>query len=310
MESQTITKRLYLAPLANLVPHERVSYKFRWDKSRYRRTEGMAPPPVLVTRFPDARGELDDGLEKEKLIILDGMHRRKLYEREGFSHAPCLLVDYERVALSGWDGILEHQDIDLEDCRILFEEAIEELRVHPPRDFDGTTIDFDGVVVRESADDIADLRKGLTADNRCVLYACADQGCATLALTTSQPPPPYHGISVLVSTIESRLEQAYNRGDARWDAIKAVFTDGSEEHLSSSTNLVLLLRPHFTKDEVYETARRVAAKGEEWLLPRKSTRHILGDHVNPHDIHIDVALLQDDGNGDAWTRTRKARENL
>ncbi len=309
MDPCSVADRLYLAPLANLVPHERVSYKFHWDRSRYRRTEGMAPPPVIVTRFPDAAGVLDDDLEGEKLVILDGMHRRKLYEREGFSHAPCLAVDYDTVTLSGWDGILEHQGIDLEGCRVLFEQVLDELRAHPLQDFDGTPIDFDGVVVREGADDLAVLRKGLTAESRSVLYACADQGFATLAVTAHNPPP-YHGVSIIVSAIESRFEHKYNKSDARWDAIKAVFADGSEEHLSSSTNVVLLLRPHFTKDEVYETARRVATQGDEWLLPRKSTRHIIDDHVNPHDIHIDLALLQDDGNGDAWSRTRTARENL
>ncbi|MFH1721226.1 MAG: hypothetical protein ABH950_01330 [Candidatus Altiarchaeota archaeon] len=309
---------IFILPLSNLIPHENVSYIFDYKKSRYYRKTGLAPPPMLVTRFPKACGNLAGNLEEEKLIVLDGMHRRHLFSHEGLSHAPVVVVDYGEVELVGWSGLIEKEGLFVEDLVPVLNKVVNRLKKGEFFDYSQEKIDFSHLSVELGKDNLDEIRSGLSPKKRSVLYGVSDQGYQTASIVSSQGDISFHGVSIVVKSVEKEIESRFNKPKARWDVIKSVFDDCAKEYLYSSTEVILLMRPLFTKDEVVETANRVDEKGADWLLPRKSTRHIFHAQFNPHHAEVKMEWLYPEfkdnkksyGRMDAQKRTEILRKHL
>jgi len=90
INSSTISLRISLVDLNDLKPHEEIIEQALADLAKAIVDQNEVRDPVIV--------------DKESLVILDGMHRYNALKRLGCRLAPACLVDYEdeRISVGSW----------------------------------------------------------------------------------------------------------------------------------------------------------------------------------------------------------------
>ena len=123
INSSTISFRITLIDLAGLKPHEEIIEQLVTELAKSIQEQNEVRDPLIV--------------DKQSLVILDGMHRYNALKKLGCRRAPVCLVEYEddRIGVGAWFRFFNAKDPDS-----LAAEALESLNrkyerkaISPPR---------------------------------------------------------------------------------------------------------------------------------------------------------------------------------
>jgi hypothetical protein len=175
-------------------------------------------------------------VDKNSLVVLDGMHRVAAVQKIGYEFIPVCLVDYgnPNIIISSWHRVLQGTSHFQELLAML-----EELGLRT------------GSTDWESAYDLVERRQALTA-------VFSEKDCFAVHDSCSGITQTYEVIKQFESNLLSRgFSVAYDT------------PRGAKEQVRSGKARAGLMTPTISKDEVVQVAR--AGK----VFPQKSTRHII-----------------------------------
>ena len=100
INSSTISFRITLTDLADLKPHEEIIEQAVTSLAKAIRDQNEVRDPLIV--------------DKQSMVILDGMHRYNALKRLGCKRAPACLVEYddERITVGAWSRCFNATNAD------------------------------------------------------------------------------------------------------------------------------------------------------------------------------------------------------